>query len=119
MMDPLLQVLGTLPRLQAIWLSCRPKYTESFFPLVSSIAIGILIQSSSLQNLSLCRLGLEDEHLHLIAEHLPSSRLVELHLNGNLHSHLGILEILESLRHNPPSLTLLSMVERNRSNRAL
>jgi hypothetical protein len=112
-------VLGILPRLQEIGLSCHPNHTKSLFPLVSSIAIGNLMQSSSLQNLSLCRLGLEDEHLHVIAEHLPSSRrLIELRLDGNLHSHVGILEILESLRQNPPSLTFLSMVESKPSNRS-
>lgn len=116
MMDPLLEAIGNVPLLQDFGLSSHPKYSRSLYPLVSSVATGILLQSPTLQTLSLCRLGLEDEHFQVIAEHLPFGNLVNLRLDWNLQSYLGTVKILDALRLNPLSLTYLSVVKMNPSN---
>jgi hypothetical protein len=96
-LDPLVENLSTLPRLRHVELSCCNQKTE--FPFLSTSSLEILLSvSTSLQSLTLCKLGLQDDHFDTIADQLRENTTLEyLNLNGNLATNVGLEAIMESL----------------------
>jgi hypothetical protein len=117
LLDPLVNVLSSIPNLQEFQLRCRASYKIWKQSYISINAIRPLCQSIRLQKLELSNLGLTDDHLQAIAHGLsanPNSILTELTLNNNRNGDAGIQAVIGKLLHKESKLEKLEVYNTTR-----
>jgi hypothetical protein len=100
LLDTFLESCSTLPHLETLHLKCHASHKTWHQSYISVRALEPLCCSPLLQKLTLSKLGLQDEHFDCIGQLMHrsmDSRLLELNLNGNRNSDIGMQSIAKHL----------------------
>lgn len=112
LLDAFLESCSTVPHIETLHLKCHASYKTWQQSFISARAVEPLCRSRLLQNLTLSKLGLQDEHFSCIGRLLSpdtDSILSGLILNGNRNTDVGTQAIAKLLL--PPSTTTLERLE--------